>query len=392
MVSEKRSLVIPNDFPPVVSGIATYFYEIWRYFPTENHYILCPKDNGWKAFDREANLNVIRRRIPSGDSITAKLLKGKLYAFWVLILHLKYQFDVIHCGQVLSSGFAGWLMKKLFRVPYVVYVYGSETFRFGRNPIFIRFIRIILKNADLIVPNSHFTRDEFLALGISPKKFRIVTPGVDTTRFNIGIKYAALLKKYNLAGKIVLLTVARLDERKGHDMVIRALPALVKKFPQIVYLIVGKGREEARLKQIAAENGVTDYVIFCGYVADADLPKFYQLCDIFILLNRQTADDDRLRGDYEGFGIVFLEASACGKPVVAGNYGGIADAVVDGQSGFILNLRDGTSGEIVQGTLERLISQPELREKLGRFGRQRAVESFDWTLISREISQLKVGS
>ncbi|MDD5765504.1 MAG: glycosyltransferase family 4 protein [Candidatus Marinimicrobia bacterium] len=330
-MSEKKSLVIPNDFPPVVSGIATYFYEIWRYFPTENHTILCPKDKGWKTLDNVIKLNVIRRRIPSGDSIIAKLLKGKLYAFWVLILHLKYRFDVIHCGQVLSSGFTGWLMKKLFRVPYIVYVYGSETFRFGRNPLLIRLIGIFLRNADRIVPNSRFTMDEFLALGIPEEKFRIVTPGVDTARFIPAKKDENLMKKYGLAEKnLILLTVARLDERKGHDMVIRALPALVKKFPQIVYLVVGKGREEARLKQIADENSVTDYVIFCGYVADADLPKFYQLCDIFILLNRQTSDDDRLRGDYEGFGIVFLEASSCGKSVVAGNYGGIADAVADG--------------------------------------------------------------
>ncbi|MDD5766280.1 MAG: glycosyltransferase family 4 protein, partial [Candidatus Marinimicrobia bacterium] len=97
------------------------------------------------------------------------------------------------------------------------------------------------------------------------------------------------------------------------------------------------------------------------------------------------SDDDRLRGDYEGFGIVFLEASSCGKSVVAGNYGGIADAVADGQSGFII---DGANGEIIQQTLERLLRQPELREKLGRFGRQRAVESFDWSLKSREIEQL----
>jgi len=385
-MSEKRSLVIPNDFPPVVSGIATYFYEIWQHFPTESNFILCPKDNDWKAFDREAKLNVIRRRIPSGDSIIAKLLKGKLYAFWVLILHLKYRFDVIHCGQVLSSGFAGWLMKKLFRVPYIIYVYGSETFRFGRNPLLIRLIGIFLRNADRIVPNSRFTMDEFLALGISEEKFGIVTPGVDTARFIPTQKDKNLMKKYGLTeNNLILLTVARLDERKGHDMVIRALPALAKKFPQIVYLIVGKGREEARLKQIAAENGVTDYVIFCGYVADADLPKFYQLSDIFVLLNRQTADDNRLRGDYEGFGIVFLEASSCGKSVVAGNYGGIADAVADGQSGFII---DGTNGEIIQKTLERLLGQSELREKLGRFGRQRAVETFDWTLKSREIEQL----
>jgi phosphatidylinositol alpha-1,6-mannosyltransferase len=310
---ERTSLLIPGDFPPVVSGIATYFYQIWRLLPTANNYILCPQDEGFKQFDRESRLNTIRRKIPAGDATRDKLGKGLLYAFWTFILHRKYHFHKIHCGQVLSSGFAGWLIYKIFGVPYVVYVYGSETFRFGRNRLFIKLIKTFLMNAELIVPNSHFTRDEFLALGIPPQKFRIITPGVDTNIFRPMEKEAALVQKYNLSGQTILLTVARLDERKGHDVVIRAIGNLSRQYPKVVYLIVGRGREEARLRQLATDQKVADRVIFCGYVTDADLPKYYNLSDIFVLLNRQTSDDPRLRGDYEGFGIVFLEASACGK-------------------------------------------------------------------------------
>jgi len=381
----RNSLLIPGDFPPVVSGIATYFYQIWRLLPIENNYILCPQDNGYEQFDKDFRLHTIRRKIPSGDSTRTKLFKGLLYAFWTLILHRHYNFHRIHCGQVLSSGFAGWLLHKLLGVPYVVYVYGSETFRFGRNRLFISLTKTFLMNAELIIPNSHFTCAEFLALGIPPEKFRIITPGVDTTIFRPMEKDPALVQKHGLSDKTVLLTVARLDERKGHDVVIRALAEISRQYPKIVYLIVGRGREEERLRKLAVELNVADRVIFCGYVADADLPKYYNLCDIFMLLNRQTSDDPRLRGDYEGFGIVFLEAAACAKPVIAGNFGGVASAVEHESSGLII---DATDPIAIRQAVISLLQNPPRRQQFGQFGLERARRSFDWRIISKEIAQI----
>lgn len=381
----QNTLLIPGDFPPVVSGIATYFYQIWRLLLKENNYILCPKDPDWEKCDHSLALNTIRRRIPSGDATRDKLFKGLLYAFWTLILHRKHHFRRIHCGQVLSSGFAGWLMNKLYGVPYIVYVYGSETFRFGRSRLLSKFIKVFLNNAEWIVPNSHFTRDEFLALDLPPEKFRIITPGVDTNIFKPAEKDPALIGKYDLSGKKVLLTVARLDERKGHDVVIRAVADLASQFPKLVYLIVGRGREETRLRQLSKDLSVADRVIFCGYVDDLELPKFYNLCDIFILLNRQTSADPRLRGDYEGFGIVFLEASACGKPVIAGNFGGVASAVEHDRSGFIT---DPTNPITVKSTIVSLIENQTLMNQLGQYGLQRARKSFDWQIISEEINTI----
>jgi len=380
-----KSLLIPGDFPPVVSGIATYFYEIWRHFPTENCIILAPRDANWRIFDSQTRLNVIRCRVPSGNGITAKLLKGLRYAFLAVTLHLRYRFTVIHCGQVLSSGFAGWLLNRLFGVPYVVYVYGSETFRFGRNPFWIKAIRMFLLRAAKIIPNSRFTQSEFEALGISSQQFLLVTPGVDTQRFYPTPKDPVLSEHYHLQDKIVLLTVARLDERKGHDNVIRAVARLQSEFSNLVYLIVGKGREDQRLRELARQGGVEQQVIFCGYVSDADLPRYYNLADIFVLLNRQTSADPRLAGDYEGFGIVFLEASACAKPVVAGNFGGIADAVEDQRSGLII---DGNSLPVITATMRQLITDRHLRQRLGEFGLRRARQQFDWTIIADQIKPL----
>ena len=112
------------------------------------------------------------------------------------------------------------------------------------------------------------------------------------------------------------------------------------------------------------------------------MPRYYNLCDIFILLNRQSIKETRLKGDYEGFGIVFLEAAACSKPVIAGNYGGIQDAVEDSKSGFII---DGTNPAEIERILTDLIINPQLRKKIGEYGLQRVRQQFDWAIISAKI-------
>jgi len=381
-MSNCKSLLIPGDFPPVVSGIATYFYEIWHHFPPENNFILAAWDRDCKNFDLQAELKIIRKHIPTGNSTQAKLFKGILHTLFAILLHLKHHFSVIHCGQVLSSGVTGWVMKKLFKLPYVVYVYGSETYRFGHNRLLSQAIKSFLLNAYKIIPNSHFTKDEFLSFGIPEEKFEVITPGVDTLRFRPAQKSADLIEKYKLQEKFVLLTVARLDERKGHDRVIEAVATLKPHFPNLIYLIVGKGREERRLRKLANSLGISREIIFCGYISDTDLPRYYNLCDIFILLNRQSTKETRLKGDYEGFGIVFLEASACSKPVIAGNYGGIQDAVEDRKSGFII---DGINPVEIERTLTDLIINHQLRKKIGEYGLQRVRQQFDWAILSARI-------
>jgi len=381
-MSDRRSLLIPGDFPPVVSGIATYFNEIWQNFPAENCYILAPKDAGWQDFDKSSPLNIIRRKIPTQNTMKAKLLKGLLHTYWTILLHIRYKFDIIHCGQVLSSGITGWTMKKLFGIPYIIYVYGSETYRFSEKPFLMKCIKSFLENAEKIIPNSRFTMEEFLEIGIPEEKFNVITPGVDTSRFFPMDKNKALIKQYDLKDKFVLLTVARLDERKGHDYVIRAVAELRNKHPKIRYIIVGKGREEKSLRNLVKESGVINQVIFAGYVPDDDLPKYYNLSNLFILLNRQSIENEQLKGDYEGFGIVFLEASACGKPVIAGNFGGIYDAVDDQKSGFII---DGTDLKPIIDTIEPLISEPALRKRIGNYGLERARNYFDWKIISKKV-------
>ncbi len=385
MSKQKKALLIPGDFPPEVSGIATYFHEIWKFYDPADNIILAAKYRNYRKFDKESQLNTIRIDIPTGNSIIHKVLKSIFYTIKVLLLNRKHNIQVIHCGQVLSSGVTGWIMKKLFNIPYIIYVYGSETYRFGNNKYLLKLIEEFLMKADKIIPNSQFTMEEFMALDIPEEKFQIITPGVDTERFQPNTPDFDLVDKYQLQNKKVLLTVARLDERKGHDKVIEAIARLKKEIPNIVYLIVGKGRELKRLKALVRKYKIKENVRFCGFVPDEDLPKYYNCCDLFILLNRQTSDDEQLAGDYEGFGIVFLEASACGKPVIAGNFGGIRDAVEDDKSGYII---DGNDMTIITTTIKKLLLNDFNKIQLGKYGRERVVEYFTWKKISEELNTI----
>lgn len=384
MKTTKKSLLIPGDFPPEVSGIATYFHEIWKFYNPDDNIILAAKYKNWKAFDNKSILNIKRVGIPTGSSPFHKICKSIIYTIKTIQLHLKHKFELIHCGQVLSSGFTGWIIKKIFRTPYVIYVYGSETYRFGNNKYLMRLIKLFLNEALCIVPNSKFTENEFINIGIKKNKFHIITPGVDIEKFKPTKVNNSLIEKYNLINKKVLITVSRLDERKGHDKVIEALRILKPEFPEIIYLIVGTGREKPRLKKLVSDYKLESNVIFCGYVSDEMLPEYYNLCDIFILLNRQTTSDRSLGGDYEGFGIVFLEASACAKPVIAGNYGGIYDAIEKNKSGFIV---DSTDINKVTGSIKILLTNESKSKNIGNYGYNRAVKNFTWENIATNLNQ-----
>ncbi|RKY57866.1 MAG: hypothetical protein DRP94_07835 [Candidatus Latescibacterota bacterium] len=375
-----RALLVTNDFPPIVSGISTYFYQLWRHLPPEKVLVLAPWVEGCEEFDRRQSFKIVRKEMPVGKSRKEKVIKTSLNIFWALYLALRFRVTKLHCGQVVSAGLAGLTCKKLLGIPYAVYVYGSETVRFSRSKFLSRLIGRITEEAEEVVPNSDFTLEEYLRFGVPREKMVKITPGVDPEAFAPRGKPLEIVRRYGLDGP-TLLTVGRLDERKGHDVVINALPKVAERFPKVKYLVVGKGREEERLKALARKVGVEDKVIFVGFVPDEELPGYYNVCDLFVLPNRETEESDYLRGDYEGFGIVFLEAGACAKPVVGGRSGGVEEAVVDGVTGLLVDPR---SPEEVAGAVIELLEDRDLRERLGREGRRRA-EQFDWRKLSLKL-------
>jgi phosphatidylinositol alpha-1,6-mannosyltransferase len=379
------SLLITNDFPPIVSGISTVFYQIWKRLPPDRIMILAPKTPGCGEFDKKEPFHIIRKGIPTGESGKTKLVKMIFNIFYSLCYAKKYNIRKLHCGQILSVGPAGLICKKLFGIKYSVYVYGSETLRFGNSRMMSWLMKRVIEEAEELIPNSKFTMHEYERWGIPREKMVTIVPGVDSTFFHPRGKSRYLVEKYHLQDKQIIMTVGRLDERKGHDMVIRAMAHIVKQFPNVVYMIVGKGREEQRLKNLAESLNLSNRVIFTGFVTDESLPDYYNLCDVFVLPNRETESHNQLKGDYEGFGVVFLEAGACGKPAIAGNSGGSSEAVVDGITGLIVDPRNEV--EIAQA-IGRILADKNFANRLGMAGRNRAEKEFDWQHIAKTMEEI----
>jgi phosphatidyl-myo-inositol dimannoside synthase len=373
-----RSVLFANDFPPVTSGISTYLSKLWQHMPPDRAEVFAPKVTGSELVDAAFPVAVHRVPMPLGENLPAKLVKSAVPAAWLLNRILDRTPSKLHCGQVFSSGWLGYACKKWFGIPYVVYVYGSETARLAGSARTQDLMTSILNEAEHVVADSDSTKDEFRDFGIPRDKLMRIYPGVDPLVFAPSPPDPVWVKRLGLEGKRVLLTVARLDQRKGHDTVIRAMPDLPD---DVVYLIPSRGREEDRLKALVTELGQDDRIQFLGFVSDDDLPKLYNLCDIHVMPNRVT-EGTELAGDLEGFGITFVEAGACGKPVIGGRSGGAVESVLHGQTGLLV---DPTSGEEVVQAILSLLDNPDEARQLGSQARERVERELDWRILAEDL-------
>jgi phosphatidylinositol alpha-1,6-mannosyltransferase len=306
------------------------------------------------------------------------LIYAKLFldSAWLI---LRRRIRVLHAGKNLPEGFIARLLSRVFRVPYVVYAHGEEITVFQRNPKLAPRLPAIYRDAAAVIVNSAFTRRLVEDLGVDPARVVVISPGVNAGEF-APRPAAPLRARLGLEGKTVLLTVGRLQRRKGHDMVIAALPRILERFPDLVYVIAGEGEERESLERLALDRGVQRAVRFLGAVPQEDLPALYSLADIFIMANRAMPG-----GDVEGFGIVFLEAGAAEKPAIAGRSGGTADAVEDGVTGFLV---DGESATEIAAAVERLAGDPALRSCMGECARRRVEREYSWEVITKRTRRL----
>jgi phosphatidylinositol alpha-1,6-mannosyltransferase len=242
----------------------------------------------------------------------------------------------------------------------------------------------ILKKADKIICANSYTANlvkDFLGDGYK-NKIAVVNPGIDPSEAKHDIKQVSQLKeKYNLYNKIILFSVGRLVKRKGFDMVIDALPDVLTKLPNLVYVIAGAGPDEDYLKQKSSsleQSGLSN-IIFLGKISDQEKWAWLNLCDIFIMPAKN------INGDFEGFGIVYLEANLTSKPVIAGDSGGVSDAVEDHVNGILI---DPESKDAVADGILELALDKRLRNSLGQQGWERAVREFNWDKQIRKIFYL----
>jgi len=376
----KRSLLLTNDFPPVISGISTVFYHVWKHYPPDRMFVLTPNVPGADEFDASAAFGPIRFGVPfSGKAgkIMRLALTLLLTARYVLFTGVRE----IHAGQILSCGPIGWLFQKAFGIPCFLWVYGGETTDAYRGSRFEeRLVETLLRGCAFLVTNSPDVTREFLDYGIPEERIVEIIPAVDAGVFTPGPRPPHLVERFGLDGKRVLLTVSRLTKRKGHDLVLRALKLLDDR-DDLHYVIVGTGEDRERLEGIVAETGLTGRVTFAGRVDDADMPDYYRLCDIYVMPNREVLEST---DSIEGFGISFIEANACEKPSIAGKSGGTAAAVVDGVTGYRVDPED--PGELAD-RIRFLLDNPNASAGMGAKGRERVLKEFSWEERARTLAK-----
>jgi phosphatidylinositol alpha-1,6-mannosyltransferase len=252
-------------------------------------------------------------------------------------------------------------LRARFGCRVVIYVHGEEITTVTGGRLHGKLRGYYLRAADHVVAVSAFTCEALARLMQVPKEHITLVPnGVDTRRFAPALPSTELVARHQLDGKQVVLTVGRLVTRKGIDMALRAVAQVLRTMPALHYLIAGDGPERARLQQIIDEEGIGRQVTLLGKVSNEDLVRYLQLCEVFLMPNR-TLDD----GDTEGFGLVFREANACGKPVIGGRAGGVVEAVVDGETGLLV---DGTDVGDIANALRRILGDAALAAQLGTQG------------------------
>lgn len=358
----RKVLLITNDFPPTVGGIARWYERICAAVPPDRVIVLAPRVHGDLGFDAGQPYQVVRRWAPVSRHPLARVIQMTLLFAHAARMLWRERISEVHIGQ-LHLGPIALGLQCLLKVPYAVYLHGGEMAPYMRFRAVRTLARTIVRHARIVVVNSRHTRHHFQALGIDNPHVEVVTMSVETKRFRPDLDPQLMRATYGLNGQRVILTVARLDAYKGHDMVIRALRSVRQSVGPIRYLIAGSGPEERRLHRLASDLGCSEEVIFTGHVPERELPALYAACDVFVMPSRPLP-----QGDFEGFGIVFLEAGACGKPVIGGRSGGVPEAVIDGVTGILVDPTD--VGEI-SDALTRLLRDEEEAARLGMAGRRR---------------------
>jgi len=379
-----RCLLVSSTFAPMHGGSAVVYENLCLHMPQESirvltakrHYLSNQEIAGWRAHDDAVGFPIERINLlrPLMQQRPPANILVSLYRFAVHDIPLyalvflsaarivrQHNINVVCIGELVTGSWLGIALKKVFGTRLIIYIHGEEITTATGGRLHGNKRSQYLQAADKIVAVSSFTCDALTReMGIRPDRIMLIQNGVDVVRFTPGIKDQTLLERYNLSDKKVVLTLGRLVKRKGADMAIRAMARILKERSDVHYLIVGDGELRAELESIIAQEGVAKQVTLVGTVSEAELVGYFRLCDVFLMPNRTLAD-----GDTEGFGLVFREANACGKPVIGGRAGGVVEAVVDGESGYLVNGED--LDEIEQAVL-KILDDPKLAETLGGKG------------------------
>jgi phosphatidylinositol alpha-1,6-mannosyltransferase len=372
MVGSMRLVLVTQDFPPLRGGIQTYALEVAKRLAgrCEAFAVIAPEGEGADAVDRSLGFRVFRRG--SVDMLLATcaptLAKLALAEGFDHALHAQWttapaSLALRGLGRLKKVSIAAH-GRELLLEPWRAVGFAQRSYDGVR--------RQALRRADRILAGSEYTAGLVRDLGVEPGRIAVTRYGTDPSRF-CPRDASALRERLGLGGRPVLLTISRLVARKGIDSVLAVLPSVRRAVPGVAYVVAGDGPERGRLEAEARAHGVADAVHFVGPVEDEELPLWYSLGDVFVMPSRSEPPD------VEGFGIVFLEAGACERPVVALRSGGVPDAVADGVSGLLVEPDDPRA---LGARLSELLLDPARAAELGRRGRERVRSELNWDSVT----------
>lgn len=377
-----KTLIVTNDFPPRPGGIQAFLHNMALRLDPDRIVVYA---STWKrsregieataAFDAEQPFTVVR------DSTTMLLPTPRVTARATALLR-EHGCESVWFGAAAPLGLMAPALRRAGARRLVATTHGHEA-GWAQLPGSRRLLRRIGEGTDTLTYLGEYTRSR-IAAALTPAaadRMRQLPPGVDEKTFHPGSGGAEVRARLGLSDRPVVVCVSRLVPRKGQDTLIRAMPQILRRVPDAVLLIVGGGPYEKELHRLAAETGVAGSVRFTGAVPWSELPAHYGAGDVFAMPCRTR------RGglDVEGLGIVYLEASATGLPVVAGDSGGAPDAVLDGETGWVVR---GESAEDTADRVSTLLLDPELRARMGERGRAWVEEKWRWDLLAERLEEL----
>jgi len=378
-----KILLLTENFPPRTGGSGRWFWEIYSRLPRECAVIAAGEHPRQEEFDAGHQLNVVR--LPLSLSEWGLLSLRGLSGYAGMVRHVRRlirQEDVrmLHCGRCLPEGITALALRSLAGIPYLCFVHGEDvaTARDSREHTWL--VRRVLHSATLLIANSENTARILRGDWAVPEaRVAVLHPGVDTRQFVPSPRDLKVRESLGWCDRPVILTVGRLQRRKGHDRLIEAMTTIRRSVPDVLYAIVGDGEERRRLEELVAEANLEEHVQFLGEIDDRVLLRCYQQCDLFVLPNRTEGRD------IEGFGMVLVEAQACGKPVIAGDSGGTAETMRQGETGLLVCC---DQAEPLGTTIVRLLLDPDRCREMGRLARSWVEGRFDWSVLGAEAESL----
>ncbi|MDQ2750506.1 MAG: glycosyltransferase family 4 protein [Pseudonocardiales bacterium] len=372
----RRTLIVTNDFPPRQGGIQSFIHEVAVRQPAGSVVVYTSDHPGAAQFDAAQPFPVVRHS--SGLMVPTPTVRREAIA--TLRAH---GCTAVWFGASAPLGLLAPALRGAGAEQIVASSHGHEV-GWAMLPGARQALRRIGRHCDIITYLGEYTRRRLRGAFGPHAALRRLTPGVDVETFHPGVDGSAVRARYGLQDRPVIVCVSRLVPRKGQDTLIRALPAIRAQVPGAVLLLVGSGPYYDKLAELAQRCGVAQHVVLTGGVPWSQLPAHYAAGDVFAMPCRTR----RAGMDVEGLGIVYLEASATGLPVLAGASGGAPDAVREGDTGFIV---DGRDEQAVAQRLVTLLADPGLRARMGAAGRAWVQRDWRWDVVAGQLSEMLQG-